>query len=165
MLLKGLLTRDPLRRLGAKGSSQVRRTAFFRPLDFRKVLERRYAPPFIPTLVGASPSEQALDTRNFDASFTDEDPSDEHPANAPPAPNGCNGCNGCINGTGHSAPPPSQPPPAPQQQQQPQQHPQQLSSSGVERSDAAVGVGREAAAAGAHAEAAFATWKYARDDG
>ena len=59
VLLKGLLTRDPLRRLGAKGSSQVRRAAFFRSLDFKKVYQRAYTPAFRPTLVGSSPSLQA----------------------------------------------------------------------------------------------------------
>ena len=72
-ILCGLLTRDPLRRLGARGAGEVRKSAFFRRLDFKKVYARGYAPPFKPTLVGASPSSQALDTSNFDARFTGED--------------------------------------------------------------------------------------------
>ena len=51
----------------------MRKSAFFRRLDFKKVYARGYAPPFKPTLVGASPSSQALDTSNFDARFTGED--------------------------------------------------------------------------------------------
>ena len=77
-LLKGLLARDPLRRLGAKGAAQVRKAAFFRGLDFTRVLHRAYTPAWRPTLVGASPSVQSLDTSNFDAAFTDEDPHDDH---------------------------------------------------------------------------------------
>ncbi len=71
-MLEGLLVRDPLRRLGAQGTAQIQRQKFFKPLDFRQVLARDYKPLFQPTLVGASPSVQALDTTNFDSSFTGE---------------------------------------------------------------------------------------------
>ena len=73
-MLAGLFNRDPLRRLGAKGSAQVRRAGFFRSLDFRRVFARDYAPQFRPPLLGSSPSAQALDTSNFDEVFTAEDP-------------------------------------------------------------------------------------------
>ena len=83
-LLKGLLTRDPIRRLGSKGSSSVRRSAFFRPLDFKLVSSRGYTPSFVPTLIGSSPSMQALDVSNFDENFTMEDPhSNEQPSPQP----------------------------------------------------------------------------------
>ena len=77
-LLESLLIRDPLRRMGARGAMQLQRHKFFRPLDFRRVLTRDYTPAFQPTLVGASPSAQALDTANFDRVFTSEPP--EHGA-------------------------------------------------------------------------------------
>ena len=74
-LLEGLLVRDPLQRLGAKGGAkQIQAHTFFRGLDFARVLLYGYAPPFKPTLVGASPSAQALDLSNFDAEFTGLDP-------------------------------------------------------------------------------------------
>ena len=70
-LLSALLVRDPSRRLGSKGGArEVRKASFFRGLDFRRVLSYGYAPPFKPTLIGASPSAQALDTSNFDHEFT-----------------------------------------------------------------------------------------------
>ena len=84
-LLCGLLTRDPLRRLGAKGAAQIRRHAFFRPLDFGRVRHRGYTPQFVPPLIGASPSLRALDTSNFDPSFTAEDPNDQRCGTASPA--------------------------------------------------------------------------------
>lgn len=75
-LLAALLHRDPHRRLGSKpgprgGAAELRRASFFRSLDFGRVLSKAYAPLFVPHLVGASPSVQALDTNNFDATFTD----------------------------------------------------------------------------------------------
>lgn len=71
-LLERLLVRDPLRRLGARGAAQIQQQQFFKPLEFRRVLARDYKPIFQPALVGASPSVQALDTTNFDSSFTGE---------------------------------------------------------------------------------------------
>ena len=144
VLLQGLLTRDPLRRLGAKGAAQVRKAAFFRPLDFRKVYNRRYTPPFVPTRIGASPSAQALDTSNFDVLFTEEpvgeDVNDDRPARAADA------------ATDGSSAPSARPP-----QQQPQPP---LSSDGGQGNQTT----RSLPPAPDVSEAAFATWEYARDD-
>lgn len=79
-LLTGLLHRDPRRRLHSPHAMQ--RMSFFSKLDFERVFRRGYPPLFRPTPVGASPSSQALDTANFDATFTDEDPMSEPPAAA-----------------------------------------------------------------------------------
>ena len=78
-LIDGLLRRDPLRRMGARGSAPMRSHRFFRGMDFHRVLRRGYPPEFTPTLIGASPSAQALDTTNFDESFTGERPSGSLP--------------------------------------------------------------------------------------
>jgi serine/threonine protein kinase len=169
-LLEGLLDRDPLRRLGAKGSAQVQRAAFFRGLDFARVLARGYTPPFKPTLIGQSPSAQALDTSNFDSEFTALDPhgsfsgdppGDDHPPHdgtPPPAAAG-GGAGGGQRGVppagGHSGGPPS---------------------SRRSPSDAAVAKGKTAATSAphtateprseplSHSEAAFSSWSYAASE-
>ena len=76
-LIEGLLTRDPLRRLGASSARQVQRHPFFRKLDFRRVLSCGYKPSYAPTLSGASASAHTSDTTNFDVQFTAEDPHQE----------------------------------------------------------------------------------------
>jgi len=66
-LLSALLCRDANHRLGSNGGAKaVQKHAFFRSLDFKKVLLKGYEPSFKPQLT------EAADTTNFDTSFTNE---------------------------------------------------------------------------------------------
>lgn len=47
-LLMGLLHRDPQRRLGASGMSEIKQHAFFKFLDWQEIIECRTKPPFHP---------------------------------------------------------------------------------------------------------------------
>jgi serum/glucocorticoid-regulated kinase 2 len=51
-LLEKLLDRDPQRRLGANGASEIKTHPFFTAIDWRKLLQRKYEPSFKPTVVG-----------------------------------------------------------------------------------------------------------------
>ena len=50
-LLEKLLDRDPQRRLGANGASEIKAHPFFTQIDWRKLLQRKYEPSFKPTVV------------------------------------------------------------------------------------------------------------------
>lgn len=50
-LLTKLLNRNPDERLGAKGSAEIKAHPFFDGIDWRKLLERKYAPAFKPDVV------------------------------------------------------------------------------------------------------------------
>lgn len=67
-LLKGLLEKDPAQRLGAGPSDadELKDHAFFAPIDWRELLERKIEPPFKPEVTSAT------DTRYFDQEFTGE---------------------------------------------------------------------------------------------
>lgn len=53
-VLTGLLTRDPLKRLGVNGAEEIKRHPFFKNhIDFNKLLQKRIIPPFKPRV--ASP--------------------------------------------------------------------------------------------------------------
>ena len=72
-LLKGMLERKVSDRLGCgmNGASEIKRAAFFAPIDFNKVLSLSYEPEFKP------PAASSLtDVRNFDAEFTSEQAAD-----------------------------------------------------------------------------------------
>ncbi|KAL8769723.1 MAG: hypothetical protein Q9209_004339 [Squamulea sp. 1 TL-2023] len=71
-LLTQLLDRNPDRRLGAKGPSEIKAHPFFNSIDWRKLLQRKYDPTFKPNVV------DALDTANFDREFTQEAPTDSY---------------------------------------------------------------------------------------
>ncbi|KAL8907198.1 MAG: hypothetical protein Q9207_001564 [Kuettlingeria erythrocarpa] len=71
-LLAQLLDRNPERRLGAKGPSEIKAHPFFNSIDWRKLLQRKYDPTFKPNVV------DALDTANFDSEFTQEKPQDSY---------------------------------------------------------------------------------------
>ncbi|KAL8718030.1 MAG: hypothetical protein Q9225_004800 [Loekoesia sp. 1 TL-2023] len=71
-LLAQLLDRNPERRLGAKGPSEIKAHPFFNSIDWRKLLQRKYDPTFKPNVV------DALDTANFDSEFTQEKPTDSY---------------------------------------------------------------------------------------
>ena len=49
-LLKALLLKNPDERLGSQGVSQLKQHPFFKPVDWDKVLEKGYKPPFVPTI-------------------------------------------------------------------------------------------------------------------
>ncbi|KAI9009529.1 kinase-like domain-containing protein [Gaertneriomyces semiglobifer] len=69
-LLRQLLNRDPLKRLGANGADEIKRHAFFADLNWARLLARKYPPPFRPNVTSAT------DTSNFDEEFTSEVPQD-----------------------------------------------------------------------------------------
>ncbi|KAI4282709.1 MAG: hypothetical protein L6R38_002756 [Xanthoria sp. 2 TBL-2021] len=71
-LLTQLLDRNPDKRLGAKGPSEIKAHPFFNSIDWRKLLQRKYDPTFKPNVV------DALDTANFDREFTQEAPTDSY---------------------------------------------------------------------------------------
>ena len=71
-LLTRLLDRRPDMRLGAKGSEEIKAHDFFREIDWRKLLARKYEAPFKPNVLNA------LDTANFDTEFTSEAPTDSY---------------------------------------------------------------------------------------
>lgn len=87
-LLAQLLDRNPERRLGAKGPSEIKAHPFFNSIDWRKLLQRKYDPTFKPNVVRQStptalcrrlPGQvDALDTANFDSEFTQEKPQDSY---------------------------------------------------------------------------------------
>ena len=70
-ILKGLLTRDPTKRLGVNGAQEIKEHPFFKNhIDFKLLAQKRIHPPFKPSV--ASP----VDVSNFDTVFTTEDPID-----------------------------------------------------------------------------------------
>ncbi|KAI9678255.1 MAG: hypothetical protein M1817_006200 [Caeruleum heppii] len=69
-LLTKLLDRNPQRRLGCNGASEIKAHRFFNSIDWRKLLQRKYEPNFKPNVA------DALDTANFDREFTSEAPTD-----------------------------------------------------------------------------------------
>ncbi|KAL6933761.1 probable Serine/threonine-protein kinase YPK1 [Hanseniaspora guilliermondii] len=69
-LLIKLLNRDPAKRLGANGSSEIKKHPFFSQLSWKRLILKGYIPPYKPSVEGN------LDTSNFDAEFTSERPVD-----------------------------------------------------------------------------------------
>ncbi|KAH6593831.1 hypothetical protein BASA50_007057 [Batrachochytrium salamandrivorans] len=69
-LLTKLLNRDNTARLGANGAQEIKSHPFFAEVDWRKLMGRKYAPPFRPNVASAT------DTSNFDEEFTSEAPTD-----------------------------------------------------------------------------------------
>lgn len=67
-LLTKLLQKDPKDRLDEAQS--IKAHPFFKSIDWKKLLDKAYAPPFKPTVNGF------LDTSNFDQDFTNEQPQD-----------------------------------------------------------------------------------------
>merc|ERR1712137_333385 len=70
-LLRGMLTRDPAKRLGAGGAKEIMRMPFFASLDWEAVMARQVPAEFIP------PTKRAGLT-NFDQEFTQEAPVDSY---------------------------------------------------------------------------------------
>jgi len=89
-LLTRLLDRNAEKRLGAKGSAEIKAHYFFHSIDWRKLLERKYEPSFKPNVVRSSyhnadleqladmTQADAKDTDNFDREFTQEAPTDSY---------------------------------------------------------------------------------------
>ena len=50
-LLAKLLNRNPVERLGANGSAEIKAHPFFHAIDWRKLLQRKYEPTFKPSVV------------------------------------------------------------------------------------------------------------------
>ena len=71
-LIAGLLTRDPLRRLGSGpgGAAEIKRHPFFRGLDWAALLRRQVPSPYRPLRRDALPDS----VENFDSMFTSEPP-------------------------------------------------------------------------------------------
>lgn len=67
-LLIKLLQKDPVNRLSE--AQPIKEHAFFKNIDWKKLLDKGYQPPFKPTVNGF------LDTSNFDQDFTNERPQD-----------------------------------------------------------------------------------------
>ncbi|GEQ67051.1 hypothetical protein JCM33374_g714 [Metschnikowia sp. JCM 33374] len=67
-LLTKLLQKDPSKRLS--DAPTIKSHPFFQNIDWKKLLDKGYAPPFKPTVNGF------LDTSNFDQDFTNERPQD-----------------------------------------------------------------------------------------
>ncbi|KTW29626.1 uncharacterized protein T551_02242 [Pneumocystis jirovecii RU7] len=69
-LLTGLLIRNPEKRLGNTGASEIKSHPFFSSIDWKKLYAKKIQPPFKPNV------ENAVDTSNFDQEFTNETPID-----------------------------------------------------------------------------------------
>jgi len=65
-LLQGLLERDPKKRLS--DSKIIKDHAYFRDINWEKLLSKELPPPFVPDVSGP------LDTKNFDITFLKKDP-------------------------------------------------------------------------------------------
>ncbi|KAL7793213.1 serine/threonine protein kinase, AGC family [Trichoderma ceciliae] len=72
-LLTKLLDRDPNKRLGVNGSTEIKSHPFFHGIDWKKLLQRKYEPTFKPNVTNA------LDTTNFSEDFTIEPAQDSVP--------------------------------------------------------------------------------------
>ncbi len=64
-LIQGLLTRNPLERLGAAGGAEVMHHPFFATVDFDALMRREITPPFDPCR-----NHEAKDSENFEREFT-----------------------------------------------------------------------------------------------
>ncbi|KAJ2597627.1 Serine/threonine-protein kinase [Coemansia sp. RSA 1722] len=71
-LLRGLLQRDPRRRLGNNGASEIKDQPFFAEINWDYLIGKQYEPPFKPSVASA------IDTSNFDEEFTTEPPKDSY---------------------------------------------------------------------------------------
>jgi len=69
-LLEGLLTRDPEKRLGANGGTEVKNHIWFADIDWDKLVRKEIEPPFKPKV------KNVEDTSQIDPTFTRERPMD-----------------------------------------------------------------------------------------
>ncbi|XP_053576071.1 ribosomal protein S6 kinase alpha-5 [Bombina bombina] len=77
-LLKRLLRKDPKRRLGGEGASQIKDHPFYRTIDWEALTLRKVSPPFRPSI------HSETDVSNFSDEFTSMDPV-YSPAATPPS--------------------------------------------------------------------------------
>ncbi|KAJ2753680.1 Serine/threonine-protein kinase, partial [Coemansia nantahalensis] len=75
-LLRGLLQRDPRRRLGNNGAAEIKNQPFFAEINWDYLIGKQYEPPFKPSVASA------VDTSNFDEEFTAEPPQDSYIADS-----------------------------------------------------------------------------------
>jgi len=64
-LIKKLLEKDPLKRLGSRGAQEIKSHPFFEGIDFTKLYNREIQPPF-------TPAKTDLGVTNFDKQFINE---------------------------------------------------------------------------------------------
>ncbi|TPX34792.1 hypothetical protein SeMB42_g07263 [Synchytrium endobioticum] len=78
LFVRGLLVRDPRRRLGGgpADAAEVMRHVFFADIQWEKMLRKQIRPPFKPKVASE------VDTSNFDPVFTDALPVDSMPSSA-----------------------------------------------------------------------------------
>ena len=69
-LLKGLLTRNPKKRLGFNGVNEIKEHKFFDGVDWKAMEERKVKVPFVPQIGSSS------DVDNIDKVFTREMPTE-----------------------------------------------------------------------------------------
>ncbi|KAL6794401.1 serine/threonine protein kinase, AGC family [Trichoderma sp. SZMC 28012] len=72
-LLTKLLDRNPNKRLGVNGSTEIKSHPFFHGIDWKKLLQRKYEPTFKPNVASAS------DVSNVDEIFKNEPAQDSVP--------------------------------------------------------------------------------------
>ena len=65
-LIEKLIEIEPEKRLGYNSSDEIRNSAFFKEVDFEKVYNKEYRPPFKPRFNGD------LDLKYFDINFTED---------------------------------------------------------------------------------------------
>jgi len=71
-LLSKLLEKDPNRRLGAGGATEIKQHPFFQDIDWVKLMQKRIPPPFKPKVASG------VDTSNFDEELTTQQPTDSY---------------------------------------------------------------------------------------
>lgn len=69
-LISKLLNRDPNKRLGYKGVEEIKNHLFFKDIDWIKLNNKGYIPPYKPQV------KNSLDISNISSEFTDERPMD-----------------------------------------------------------------------------------------
>lgn len=69
-LISKLLNRDPTQRLGYHGVSEIKSHQFFKDIDWIKLNNKGYIPPYKPQV------KNSMDISNISSEFTDERPMD-----------------------------------------------------------------------------------------
>lgn len=69
-LLRGLLTRDPARRLGARGFHELEDHPFFAPINWSKLMRRQVGATYVPRV------DHPEDVRHVDPEFAGQEPVD-----------------------------------------------------------------------------------------
>jgi len=64
--MMGLLKRNPEERLGSRGVEEIKSHAFFKGIDWKKLIKKELVPPFRPQV------KDSTDTSNFDPEFTEQ---------------------------------------------------------------------------------------------